>query len=227
MKKPIVKFLLTSCLVTIALSSNANEAFKGASVIVRTGVDVPTVNSNDYGISTVDRTFFAGIEAAKQLNDKFSVGIEYNYRGKSDFNINKDQYGAGQNTYSWSVSSNIFMINGYMNLLQDSLVIPFIKLGVGASINKSKEYLINDSTTNKQNSYPGKTKNSFAWQAGVGVNIPFNEKIDTEISYNYTDRGTVETKSYYNNSLGTTTNDSPRKIKLQDHAIIVGIKYKF
>lgn len=217
------KPLITSCLL-LALTANAEEKMHDYSITIRAGLDQPTVSNNNYGISGADRTYVASVEAAKKINELFSLGLEYSYRGKSNFNINKDTYGSATATYSWAVSSNVFMLNANVDLMKDSLAIPFIKVGLGTSINKSYDYLVN--IPNQQYRYPGKTKNSFAWQAGLGVNIPYNKQIDTELSYTYLDRGKVETQAYYYRLDNRIVENDARSIKLQDHTIMVGIKVK-
>jgi opacity protein-like surface antigen len=225
----IMKPLLASCLLPLAFTAQADDKTmtkKDYYLTVKSGLVQPTFNSNNNAnVSNADGTYLAGIEIGKRFMDMFGVSLEYNYRGKSKFKISDDKNDNITSTHNWGARSDLFMFNVSADLMKDSFVTPYIKLGMGASRNKSDDYAIN--VGGNTTTYPGKTKTNFAWQVGLGCVIPQNDTIDLDIAYMFTDRGKAETASYYNTSFISNTSDAAKTIKLKDHAITFGIKFKF
>jgi opacity protein-like surface antigen len=227
----IMKPLMASCLLPLAFSAQAEDKMPINKdynyVTVKAGLDQPTINSNNNAnVSNVDGTYLAGIEVGRRFMDMFAAGLEYSYRGKSNFKISNDTNNNVTNNYTWAARSDVFMANVAVDLMKDSFVTPYAKLGLGAARNKSYNYV--QTTTSLTKTYSGKTKTNFAWQIGLGCNIPQNETLDLDLAYMFTDRGKTETASYYNTNVTTAnTNSAAKTIKLKDHAITFGIKFKF
>ena len=229
----IIKPLVVSCLLPLAFSANAEDKMMKPAdfnfVTVKAGIDQPVVNNNA-DVNSVNTTYLGGIEVGRSFMDIFAVSVEYNHVGKSKFNINSDNEGNGvTRSYDWGVKSDLFLANISANLAKNTDITPYVKLGLGASRNTTYNYIITESGASSNTmTYAGKTKTNFAWRLGLGANMAFNEKMDLDISYAFTDRGKVETNSsYYDSSLAQNVVDSSRTVKLKDHAVMVGIKYKF
>jgi opacity protein-like surface antigen len=223
----LTKPLIISCLSSISLLASAED--KMNFVTLRAGVDQPVMKSDNANANSVHQAFVGGIEVGRKINDMFSVGLEYSRRAKSKFDID-DQYTYAsdfQKTSStWAVSSDVFMLNLITNLVQDSKITPYIKLGAGVASNKAHDYVqTNDST--ETSTYPGETKRNFAWQLGAGLNTTLNDKFDVDFSYAYLDRGKVQTKAYFNNELNSNNPDAAKNVRLLDHTFTIGVKFKF
>ena len=113
------------------------------------------------------------------------------------------------------------------NLVEDSKVTPYVKLGIGAANNKSYDY-VQTSSASDTSTFPGKTKNNFAWQVGAGLNTMVSNQFDVDFAYSYLNRGKVETEAYYNSSTDNAkTLDTAKSVKLADHTFTLGVKFKF
>jgi opacity protein-like surface antigen len=234
-RKTIKTIALLSCMFPIAFNAIAIENTSNISmsnfVTVKVGLNNSkvTTKNNNAGVDSVDYSYLAGVELGRKITDIFSVGIEYNYKSKSDLNIPNYQGSRGSLSSNWKVRSSALMLNISADLMQKSKITPYVKLGVGLSRNTSYSDTFKAtfrSGTTLTATSPGETKNNFAWQAGLGVTMDYNERISTDISYSFMNRGKFTTKQYINvNNKNYIL--AARTIKLQDQIIAVGLKVKF
>jgi len=234
MRFKLIKPLIASCLLPLAFSANAEEKMMSKKddfnfVTIKAGLDQPVVNNNNAGVNSVNTTFLGGIEVGRSFMDMFAVSAEYNYVGKSKFNISDDQNGKGFSSTTWGVRSDLFLVNLSANLAKNTDITPYVKLGLGAARNKVDNYVVtNSDPINTTHNYSGQTKTNFAWRIGLGATMAFNEKMDLDVSYAFTDRGKAQTKAnYYSTPDNNTINSDARSVKLKDHAIMIGVKVKF
>lgn len=202
-----IKPLLICCVMPFAFAANAEDLATNKKndfnfVTIKAGLDQPVVSNNNANVYSVDSTYMAGIEVGRSFKELFAVSVEYNHKGLSNFNT-------ADTSKSWGVKSDALMLNLSASLMQDAIVTPYIKAGVGASMNRVNNYVTTDAT------YSANTKTNFAWQVGLGVNMPYNDHFDVDLAYMFTDRGKAETKN------------NTKSVILKDHAMIIGIKFKY
>lgn len=75
-------------------------------------------------------------------------------------------------------------------------VLPYVSVGIGAAFNKTSKLRNTDpDTPTFLETLKGKSKVSFAWQTGVGLDYYFASHWWLELGYRFVDAGRVETSS--------------------------------
>lgn len=233
----IIKPILASLIVGLACSAGAADAAKSEYnyVGVRAGLVTPSTLQGNSDLKSVapDTAYTAGIAFGRQLTERFGAEVEYTYRGKSYINSNSiinTANGTVNSSNDWAVSSNTFMVNAIANLLEGQhMVMPYLKAGMGLSDNKSYDYVYN--SNNRIETWSGKSKSTFAWQAAFGLNLATSNMIDTNFEYAYIDRGKFETQgdgkvSYANGEKDTIPNTA-KTGHLREQVVTIGFKVKF
>lgn len=204
---------------------------------LRFGVDQPITSGGNANIDNAEATYQAGVEVGRKFMDIFAVGFEYKKIGNSDLTVNNSNR-PQDTTYSskWKGKSDMFMLNFSADVIKNSAITPYVKFGLGASVNKSSDYIITRSATTggrivAQEIYYGKSITQFAWQAGLGINVTSTELFDIDMSYMFVSRGQMTTSDGYAGR-GFTADESShtaaaRNINLYDHTVSVGFKAKF
>ena len=218
----VLPFLVASSANAMSLTSENDYNF----ATIKAGVDQPTNPGGSSNMDSVKTTYVAGIEAGRKMMDIFALSLEYQYRGKSSFDTNTAAGSANQSSATWKARSDALMFNLAVDLIQDYKVTPYFKLGVGASKNKSNDYIY---TTEEGNTstYPGKSVTKFAYQIGAGLRMATNERFNTKIEYMFIDHGKIETKNYYNDVTLGSEDSSAKTGRLKDHVLTIGIEFKF
>ena len=181
--------------------------------------------NTDLQNSSGDNSYTEGLFVGRKIQDRFAIELEYMNRGESDIN---STYNGQAVSDSWAVKSDIFMLNMMIDVMTDTKARPYFKLGAGASVNKSNPYVsVNNDTTQ---TWGGKTVTDFAWQVGVGVDMPVNKIMSAIFEYSYVDRGQFKTENGYSeiDAQGLSyTKDSTQTGKLRDQSLTAGLKFKF
>jgi opacity protein-like surface antigen len=236
MKNTIKTIAFASCMLPIAFNAIAEENKTSVHLdgknfaLIKVGVTNTVAGTNNANVSSVDSGYIAGIELGRKITDVFAVGVEYNYKGKTNFVMTDSPYSDGVSSYTWGARSDTIMFNVSADLMQNSKITPYVKLGAGISRNASYNYVTTDTKTSGKNNittYPGKSTTNFAWQAGFGFNVDHNERISTDISYSFMNRGKVKTKEYFNTKRGGVIPRDAKSVRIRDHAIAIGLKIKF
>lgn len=225
-----IQNLIKPAILSLAFSTSALAAVPADYnfAVVKAGGVFPTSLEGNSGLNTGDTTYTAGFEAGRKLMDRYAVSFEYMYRGKNTAHAYDTSVVPQRKDTSWSASSNTFMLNAAADLVTDYKIRPYVKAGLGISMNKSYDYR-NHTTENDDQAtfiYSGKTTNDFAWQLGAGLSMNTCSKFDTQLEYMFVSRGDVKTEDNYVNG-STTTNSPARTGQLKDHVVTVGIKFKF
>ena len=152
----------------------------------------------------------------------YNVGIGYKlnnmFRGDLNFSYAGLKYHASNqfNTTSTSVSQKTrlynFFMNGYVDFDVTKALVPFLTAGIGYSHNRSSDLLDSDNDL----SYPGSSKNNFAWNGGVGTRLILNDRFNLEISYKYVDLGEIKTKNHSTNFQGASQ-------RIRSHNVMGGL----
>lgn len=233
----LIKPAVLTLALPLAFSASAWEPVKASAtdynfVTVKAGGVFPTSLEGNSGLNTGDSAFTAGFEAGRKFMDRYSVGLEYMYRDKNTahaYNVNSE---IGMGDASWSARSDTLMLNLAADLITDSKVTPYFKVGVGASRNKAYDYTTNiadegDGSANID-AYAGKTTTEFAWQAGAGLAMKTTKMFDTQLEYMFVDRGQIKTEeNYVGRASGDKVSSNARTGRLKEHVVTIGLKFKF
>lgn len=226
----LIKPVVLSLSLPLAFSANAWEpvaenATEYNFATLKAGGVFPTSLEGNSGLNTGDTTYTAGFEAGRKFMDRYSVGFEYMHRGKNTAHAYNTSATPIEDNTSWSAQSDTFMLNLAADLITDSKIRPYFKLGAGISKNKSSDYVYYNSDS-FNSIYSGKTVNKFAWQAGAGLTMNTTAMFDTQLEYMFVDRGEIETAAnFVSNS--TTSTAAARTGRLKDHVVTIGLKMKF
>jgi len=181
--------------------------------------------NTDLQNSSGDNSYTAGIFVGRKIQDRFTIELEYMNRGESDIN---SSYSVAVVRDSWAVKSDTFMLNMMIDVMTDTKARPYFKVGAGASVNKSNPYVsVNDEKTQ---TWGGRTVTDFAWQVGVGVDMPVSKMVSAIFEYSYVDHGQFKTETGYSevDDQGLSyTKDSTQTGKLRDQSLTAGLKFKF
>jgi len=204
-------------------------------VELKGGVVQPTTLQGNSGLGVGDTTYTFGFAVGRKFKDQFGVELEYMHRNKNNTSA-AVLNGTGSN--AWGVKSDTLMLNLSADLITDSKVRPYVKIGAGISKNTPSTFTNTDYSVSpivSTNTYSGKKENKFAWQVGFGVDVETSPMFITQLQYMYINRGKIKTSSDYtstvtNNGETLATVQSSGTAytgKLQDHVITLGVKIKF
>lgn len=202
---------------------------------VKVGLDQAVTHGGNANIDNVDTTYNAGVEFGKKISEIYGLSLEYKKVGNSDFTINDVPPSNARNLVaSWSGKSDVFMLNGSVDVIKNSLITPYVKFGMGASVNRSSDYVITETASRDgmlvgKEVYVGTTNTKFAWQIGMGLNVTSNELFDVDMAYMFMDRGRLATcKGYAGTGVfSSDSNSAARTTNLRDHTVTLGLKTKF
>lgn len=229
----LIKPMVVTLACAAAFSANAHEhkhkheAEKEYNyATIKAGVVSPTSMSGNAGLNTGDTTYTTGFSVGRKFQERFAVELEYMYRGKNTSRSYDASSNPGDNNSYWSASSNTFMTNLSADLIEHSKITPYVKAGLGMSVNKAYDYVYYDDIGTS--TYSGKSQNQFAWQAGAGLNMETTEMLDTQLQYMFIDRGRIKTKeNYVTSNDGETVSSSARTGRLREHVVTAGLTVKF
>ncbi len=172
---------------------------------------VPKFGGNS-GMNDSRMGYLAGLGIGYNFNKYFATNLEYSYYAPV-----KDTLLTLPIAHTWKISSNTFIVNAIVNITPNYPVTPYIKAGVGASVNKSDSFEITGLGGFKQ-SYPGKTKSQLAWQAGGGLSLKSSDRYVASVEYLAINRGSFETHNYYFQS--NTQYSDPAKTKKSTEGVL-------
>ena len=182
----IIKIFVFICsLFVITLSANANvragSRTKFSSQLkesiflqhnyfkIKGGIVQPTALDGNTGLGTGDPVYTAGFAVGSKFYEMLSVDIEYMYRAENTVQY----YVPGQegDPTSWSYKSDTIMLNFAMDVMTDSRVTPYARVGAGLSMNKPGEYILNEITgeVSETKIYPGLNTRDFSCKLDLGL----------------------------------------------------------
>ncbi|CAI3922194.1 Opacity protein LomR and related surface antigens (LomR) (PDB:1Q9F) [Commensalibacter communis] len=165
-------------------------------------------------------------DSSHYLSDRYSY--HYDWMPK----INEDQHVDNK------VQLNTFMFNAFYDFKNKSAFTPYLMAGVGLGSFRHTSILTDEITSygsDDDMSYNkfrmrknSRTKNNFAWNAGVGVRYKINDSFDLDFSYRYLDAG-KSSLTMWRGSASVYSNGgfekSKTKVITQD--IMLGLTYNF
>ncbi|MGN6670947.1 MAG: outer membrane protein [Candidatus Nucleicultricaceae bacterium] len=123
------------------------------------------------------------------------------------------------------IQSFTLMANAYLDLIEYYRFVPYIGFGVGVSWNKLdalKTALAIGANPIVNETRPGKTQASLAWQLTAGTAYKFTPDWSLDLYYRYSDLGKVQTNRIVGNAY-----DDKAVAKLNNHEVMVGVRYTF
>lgn len=169
---------------------------------------------------------------ATDKNKDLKISDAKTFNGKANYSANKNP-----SVKSMNIMANLFIDAGNFSGFK-----PYAVVGLGLARNKGSSY--NYDTTpedkatlrdtnikdaNKQlvnytgkevssSTFSGKTKNNFAFKAGLGFKYAINEDFDVDVRYQYLDLGKAEWK----NAAGKKST-----VRITANQLMLGVAYKF
>ncbi|MWN89707.1 outer membrane beta-barrel protein [Gilliamella sp. Pra-s65] len=130
-----------------------------------------------------------------------------------------------RSTQKTKARMNTLMLNGYYDIDMDSVVTPFIGVGLGVAFTKlgnshTEKYNVSVDGVDYERSL-SKTKTKFAWNLAAGVAYKVNNNINIDFTARYVDAGKVTIKKrneYYQNKISGD---------LSSVDLLAGIRYSF
>lgn len=163
------------------------------------------------GIDDAQNGPMGGGAVGKHLTENLRMDVEVNHKLKFQGSKITSTSTQHQDFESYTFLANVY--GEYPMEYYDKLITPFIMGGAGCSINKASDHITiifpSTSTVTK-----GKTKNSFAWQVGLGLSFPVSKYLDIDASVRYIDRGFAE----------ASNSKLKDKTRITDRAAITSLK---
>lgn len=205
---------------------------------LKAGAVMPTTYRDNSALSgsSGDTTYTVGAAFGRKIFDRLAFELEYMHKGESK--AETTTYNPGYVNNKWQSKSDTFMFNVALDVIKHRIFRPYVKAGIGASVNSAGDYVTttfsesNNSSTTIVDTYNGKTITNTAWQVGCGLNFFVNKSIDVNIEYMYIDRGKIETEASSSYSINNGTpipdyNTQAYNGKIRDNTITIGLKIKF
>lgn len=208
MKTKAITLALTGLILSTALPAHAESTPSGLYISGSLGNtwtrDADWSDSGFTGDIDFDNALNVGLALGKEINDRARAEIEISYRNAD---INTISFsGIDLPDSNGDLKSTAFMLNGYYDLTQDTLVKPYVSAGIGVVRHKIAGSaagldLGSDSDT------------VFAYQIGAGIAKDINEKTAATLGYRYLGSS--------DGDFGTTT------VEYGAHEIRAGLRYSF
>jgi len=207
MKKNILFIALALVLLMAVPAHSGNGLYVGGNIGLSMMRDVDT----DYFVVPVNFKFEPGYALGAV------VGYGHNYfRGEAELmyqksNLDKaDITGFGEVGASGDVSNLAFLLNGYFDIKNPSIVTPYLTAGIGVSrVDVDSIKILGLPITTKK-SYDDTV---FAYQVGAGVGFDVTKNITIDLKYRYFGTSDVKIDS--------------EKFTNASHNIYLGMRYSF
>lgn len=175
----------SALVLTLAVSSVA-EARDGFYVAVRGGMTDYNMNANDDSLSKAARAEFGEVwHASGALGYKykyFRIEGEYIYRDDDEDNLKNS---LGDVTNHYTLESDSFMANAYLDLMPNYWISPYATAGIGLS----RVTLTNQDAGGDKREWD---KDIFSWQVGAGLSLRLNRCLNFDAGYRYIDMGDID-----------------------------------
>jgi opacity protein-like surface antigen len=195
-------------------------------------INVPSEFSWSPGSKT-DTTFGGGISVGYDFDPQFNVPVrlELDYtartRGEAkssrDFTEDANLYGEEMKD---KVSLQTLMLNSWVDIPTGTAFTPYLGGGVGFGfIGYKGQYNVTDKTGGIDDEHVSKSKSTtnFAWSLGGGVAYDITDNWTVDLGYRYIDAGKVSMRLID----GLGEDFDKRKIKVQSHDVMLGIRFTF
>jgi opacity protein-like surface antigen len=168
------------------------------------------------GAKSEDNLLYGG-EIFYRIHKQFRMGSSFEF---SSHKFSKAFIEDGKvNGAMLKIKTAALMLNSYYDFYPVGDLQFYLTAGMGVARNKSGDYILTSpEDDNFKVRFPGRVANQFAWQAGLGVQIPIDKKLSIDIAAKYFDYGKTSTKNIAYISDNHTA--------YTDHAGMVGTKLR-
>lgn len=187
--------------------------------------------------SFLKETAIVGAGAGYQVNNWFRADVTGEYRFGAKYRAFENYTGSPNcptgsgyfcvDGYKGTVSSAVFLANGYVQLGTWYGITPYVGGGVGVALNTMSglvDYGITNSGAFGQAA--NKTTSNFAWALMAGLSYDLTPNVKLDIGYRYLDMGKLVTGSIECN----VNNGCPHEVQrfnLTSHDLRIGLRYMF
>ncbi len=204
-------------------------------VQLNAGISASTKGSGEIN-KKMGKSGLYGIEAGMKLNEKFRLGLGFDYRTGYAVNTTKTYNVSTQlpldhtNDARYKINSLVVMANVYYDIAEIKNFTPYVNLGFGLARNKTKydsKISADHPYVEDEFTYSQKSVNNFAYKLGFGTRYSVSKQVDIDLRYSFTNLGKFKTIS--SDLIIDDEGKSNRltKSKLSAHEVLVGVVYKF
>jgi opacity protein-like surface antigen len=180
MKKNMLRLLLAVAVIAISFPFTAAHAGSGDYYVrlnggyVKTKMTVNTTTSNNkQNISKSGRGVVGSGGVGYYVSDAFRTELEMYY----DSGVKAKSSGIG----SVKTKSLVGFVNGYFDIMPDSMFVPYVMGGIGYGSTKfTVKY---DNASSGYSEYKSKSKRNVAFQLGLGVGFKVTSEIIADLGY--------------------------------------------
>ena len=168
--------------------------------------------SNDVNVSTDGYSFKSDVDD-RVWGGSIAYGVKAGaVRTELELNMHdKAEKYQDENDWTASLENNSIMLNAYYDIDTGTKFTPYVGAGIGMAHLKAKvDFMDGDDV-------PGKSKTTFAWQAGAGVSYAMTDNLALDLGYRYNDYGDVTVDVY-----GIKT-----EFDSTSHEFLFGVRYTF
>jgi opacity protein-like surface antigen len=196
------------------------------------------VPSFQYDYKKLGSSANIGFGVGYQFNNWFRADITGEYRGSAQYNAVASYDGnfffanpcgglaRCPDIYTGSVSSAVFMANGYVDLGTWAGLTPYVGVGVGIANNKFSN-LVDQSIGNSGFGYSSaSSKTNFAWAAMAGLSYAVSQNLKLEMGYRYLNLGTASSGAIICQPVGLAgCPQEVQKLKIASQDFRIGMRW--
>lgn len=162
-----------------------------------------------------------GVKVNPSATGAVELGVDYRFspafRGEiaySESGKSKLEFAYGPGTADFTVKSRQAMLNGYVDLAplvfsRDTVgaYTPYVMAGIGSTQNINSDYRCSSLANCTKVVYANaNTHTDFAWQVGIGMQVPVSDKLMIDAGIRHLDLGKTQGKDVPNDSIGLHAN---------------------
>jgi opacity protein-like surface antigen len=194
----------------------------------------PPSNLDSYSIhnpnSTGDVSLYGGYRFDKfnSVFPSYSLAFRFQHLVSTQLNGMIQQYSLPAFTnynYSLNVSSDIFSVEGKVDVYQFGRFSPYVSVGIGlasTSVSGYNEQAVAGIIPRISPAYGDHTANNFMFDAGLGFDYQMTQQFWASLGYEYSNLGKIRT----NSGTSTWANQSLSFGTLTNQAILLGLFYQ-
>jgi opacity protein-like surface antigen len=221
-----VHFIILVALVTLAIPAlcAATPPRPGPYMSGFVGVSVPQnadVTSYDY---VADKSYSDRVEFDPGINIGGTAGYDYgflrlegelSYKHGEIATITDQINGQRFHNADGNLGALAVMFNGFFDLHNDSPVTPYVGGGIGFAAMHLSDTFVSEYGPPI---YQQDDDSVFAYQAGAGLEIAFNQRLSLDLGYRYF----ATSKAKFGSDRDITT-----ELKFQSHNVAIGLRVKY
>ena len=170
-----------------------------------------------------DGPYFDAKKPDESMILSFGGGYKFTDNLRTDLSFAYSEAKVESFPINHKVKSYTLFLNGYYDFKVSDTFTPYVTAGVGLARNKSGDLRYAVPGPQSDISYKGKTKNNFAWNAGLGVQMNVAKNLDVDLGYKYLDLGKTQFEDGHKPHLVFPGD----KIKMKSHRITLGVVCNF